>query len=136
MAITIGPTLRNGRAAVVLDAIDAGTPAAYIELRDGTRPANPTVTATGVVRATITLANPAFPAPTTVDTAANGVPITVQAASDGTPTWFRVYDGDGTAVHDGSAGGSGSDAVISPSTLTAGQDVTLVSFVWTEPDGV
>jgi hypothetical protein len=137
MAVTLTPTHRNARAAVVLSAVDAGTGPGTVQLRTGTRPADPTVTATGTLVVTFTLADPAFPTPTAKDTVAAAV-AQVQAATDGTPTWARVLDSDGTAVFDLSAGGTGSgaDVIISPAALTEGQDVDLVSMTWTEPDGV
>jgi hypothetical protein len=136
VAITITTTARNSRASIVLDAIDAGVGAGYIELRDGTRPAAPSVAASGTLGATITLADPSFPAPTTATTTANAA-ADVTAAAAITPTWFRVYDSTGAAVFDGSAGatGSGADAIVNPATFEVGQDVVLESLTWTEPDG-
>jgi hypothetical protein len=131
MAVTLPPALRNARAAVVLGAVDAGTGPGVLELRDGTRPASPTDTATGTLIVTLTLADPAFPAPTAKDTDANTV-AQVQAAAAGTPTWGRVKDSDGVAVFDESVGGG---ITITPATLEAGQDVDLTLLRWTEPDG-
>ena len=135
MAITIPTALRDARASVVLDAVDAGTPAAYLELRDGTRPADPSVAATGTLGATIVLGNPAFPAPDASGTTAANAAATVQAVAAVTPTWFRLYDGDGAAVFDGSAGATGTDAIVNPAAFEIGQDVILESLTWTEPDG-
>jgi hypothetical protein len=136
VAITITTGDRDARAAVILDKIDVATPAAYIQLRDGTRPAGPATAATGTLLATITLPAPAFPAPHGSGvTSANGLPITVQGAATGDPTWFRLCNGDNVAVFDGTAGTSGTDAVLSAATITEGENVELTALTWTEPDG-
>jgi hypothetical protein len=136
MTVTIPPTLRNARAAVILGAIDAGAGPGVLQLRDGTRPADPTATATGTLIVEFELDDPAFPAPTSGSTDA-ATAAQVQAAADGTPTWGRVLDSDGTAVFDLDAGGTGSgaDVIITPAELTEGQDVDLVLLRWHEPDG-
>lgn len=134
MTLSLANTARTAMCDALVDLLDAGTGAGTIEIRSGTRPANPDTTATGDVLAVITLEDPAF------GSASNGVatlndPAPVTAVADGTATWFRAYDGDGSAVFDGDVGvtGSGADLELATTSITTGLTVDITGGTVTVP---
>lgn len=134
MTLSLANTARTAMCDALVDLLDAGTGAGTIEIRSGTRPANPNTTATGDVLATITLETPAF------GSASNGVatindPDPVTAVAAGTATWFRAYDGDGNAVFDGDVGatGSGADLELATTSITTGLTVDITGGTVTVP---
>ena len=134
MTLSLANTARTAMCDALVDLLDAGTGAGTIEIRSGTRPANPNTTATGDVLATITLKTPAF------GSASNGVatindPDPVTAVAAGTATWFRAYDGDGNAVFDGDVGvtGSGADLELATTSITTGLTVDITGGTVTVP---
>lgn len=134
MTLSLANTARTAMCDALVDLLDAGTGAGTIEIRSGTRPANPNTTATGDVLATITLETPAF------GSASNGVatindPDPVVAVAAGTATWFRAYDGDGNAVFDGDVGatGSGADLELATTSITTGLTVDITGGTVTVP---
>lgn len=115
--LRLATAARNAAADAVVDLLDVGTanPAAKLEIRDGTQPADPQTAATGTVLATVDLANPA------AGGAASGQavitdPAPVTGSAAGVATWARFYDRNGTAVMDcdvtGTGGGWGAHVVI------------------------
>ena len=63
MALSLATAARNAMCDALVDLLDAGAAAAKIEIRSGTRPANPNTAATGTLLATVTLIDPAFGGP-------------------------------------------------------------------------
>lgn len=121
MAITHSATLRNDFAADVLTRQDAGTtnPSARFILRQST-----------TVLATIAL--DATSGTVTAETlTVSGLPKTVAASASGTPDNFIVTDRDNNLVWQGSAGTSGTDAILDNGTTTSGLDVTLQTLTYT-----
>lgn len=116
MAIGIDTTIRNNRLQVIMDALDAGVNAGYIEFYTGTRPATGGALAGNTLLGTCTLSKPS-------GTIANGVftfdtiSDDQSADNDGTMTWCRFFDGDGTFVMDASVGLSGSTATVIATTV-------------------
>ncbi len=134
MAIAHAVGLRNTIANDVRTAIDVGAAAGKIEIRDGTRPANPETAATGTVLATVVLADPAGGA------AASGSvtltdPAAVTGAAAGTATWARILDGAGAAVMDCTvtATGGGGDITLSTTTISVGVTVDMGALTYTAP---
>jgi hypothetical protein len=98
-----------------------------IEIRSGTRPANPDTTATGTVLATIVLKDPPF-------NSANGVltindPDAVTATASGTAGWFRLLNASDAAILDGSvsATGGGGDLQLATTSITTGLSVDITA---------
>lgn len=103
------------------------------------QPANAdTAVSTQTAIATFTLPNPAFSAAAgaagaTTTKTMNAV-ANVTASATGSPVWFRIFQSDGvTAVIDGSAGTSGTDAILNVASFSSGDTVTLVSCVFNFP---
>jgi len=108
---------------------------------DGARPANvDTAISTQKALVTFVLPNPAFN--NAVDTtngghATAGAVTPVKAAQTGTATFFRIFDGDGVAVFDGTVTdttGNG-DLKLSSTAVIKDIDVTVVSLTTTMPKG-
>lgn len=127
MVLHFATATRNAMLDAIATALNAGSGAAYIEVRSGTQPANANTAASGTVLATITLTDPAQ------DGAASAGVLTIDAdpdisataAATGTASWARVYDSTGAAVFDGSVATSGGDFTITSTSITSGQTVTL-----------
>lgn len=117
MAITHSATLRNDFASDVLTRMDAGTtnPSARFILKEG-----------ATVLATIALDNPCGAVSGEVLTF-SGFPKTVAASASGTPDSFDITDRDNNVIWSGSAGTSGTDAILSSSTTTSGLNITINS---------
>mgnify|MGYP006976796087 CR=1 FL=1 len=132
MSLTLATSLRSALAAEIAAALDGGS----IEIRTGTRPANPGVAAGGTLLATVVLESPAF-------TESGGVltlvdPDPVVAAANGTATWCRFLDSGGTAVMDGkvTATGGGGDLTLATTTISTGLTVDVTGGTITMPAGV
>lgn len=129
MAIQLSTSLRSSRATAIVTALGS---AGYIEIRSGTRPANPATAVTGTLLATLPLSS-------TAGTVSNGVltmnAITADSSADntGTATWFRAFNATGpVAVFDGNVGTSGSDLNLNSVSIVAGGSVSISSFVITD----
>jgi hypothetical protein len=134
MALTLATTARTAMADALVDLLDAGAGAGKIEIRSGTRPANPNTTATGTLLATVTLIDPAFGA------ASSGVatlsdPVAVSAVATATATWFRAMDSNNAAVFDGdvTATGGGGDLTLATTSITTGLSVDVTGGTVTMP---
>ena len=125
----------------VVDLLDADASAGYIEIRDGTKPADPNTAATGTLLATCTLSGTAFGAATvaspSVATAA-AISDDTSADASSTATWFRAYDGAAVAVIDGDvstvAAGTG-DLQLDDTAIVAGGTVSITSWTVSHPTG-
>jgi hypothetical protein len=138
MTLHIKTTVRLALLDLLADAVDAGSGPGTIEIRSGSQPANADTGATGTLLATFTCADPAFDAAVNTSgvtsVAIDAEPdLSVAAVASGTASWARVKDSDGNVVFDGTVGTSGTDFVITSTTITSGQTVTLVSGAITLP---
>lgn len=118
----------------LIDRLDSGSAAGYIEVRTGAQPSSADAAATGTLLATITLGDPAFGAAVNGVKTANAI-AAVPAAASGTAGWFRAYNSSGVAVLDGSVsltGGSG-DLQFNTTAFQIGTDVTITSWTVTLP---
>lgn len=116
---------------------DAGmTPldGAFLEIRDGTQPANTGVAATGTLGATITFENPGtsnWGTPYGVTVALPSASVT--GAANITPTWARLYQSDHTTVLMDMTCGPAGVLVLSQATISVGQRVQLEALVLYDP---
>ncbi len=121
-----------------LDAlIDTGASAPVIEFRTGTQPADPDTTATGSEVATVTMTN-GSPFGNAADGTITANTITDDTSATGNAsavTWFRLKDGDGNGVVDGTVGISSSDINFAAVIWPAGSTVQVTSLTFTMPDG-
>jgi hypothetical protein len=124
----------------VVDLLDGGAGAGYIEVRTGAQPASVGTAASGTLLATLTLSDPAFgnatsanPAVATADTVTSDTNVD----ATGTAGWFRAYDSAGTAIIDGSvtATGGGGDMTFDTVSFVAGGTAALTSWTVSLPTG-
>lgn len=136
MTLTLATSARNAMCDALVDLLDAGSGAGTIQIRSGTRPADPNTTATGTLLATVTLIDPAFGAAST-GAATLSDPVAVTAVATGTATWFRALDSTGAAVMDGrvTATGGGGDLTLSTTSITSGLSVDITGGTVTMPVG-
>lgn len=131
MGLTKNDVLRNQQADDLGTIFDGGT----LEIRSGTRPADPDSAATGTLLVSITIPTPAFNAASGGSISKTGT-WTGTAVADGTATWARFKDSGATMNMDADVAESSADLVISDSSVVTDQDVDVVSLTITIPDGV
>lgn len=130
MTVGLNATLRNARANVIRDAVDAGPGPGLFRVYDGTRPA------TGGTATTL-LAELTFSDPSAAN-ASGGVltfsAITADASANatGTATWGRMVDSTGAFVEDFSVGTSAADYILNTVSITSGVQVQCTSAAITE----
>ena len=137
MTTRISTAARNAAADGVVDLLDAGAGAGYIEIRTGAQPAAVGDAATGTLLATLPLSDPAFGAAANGTATAGAITSDANADNSGNAGWFRAYDSEGTAVIDGSvtATGGGGDMQLTSVAITAGETVQVTSWTVTMPAG-
>lgn len=136
MALGLSTSARNAACDAIVDLLDAGAGAGTIQIRSGTRPANPNTTATGTLLATVTLIDPAFGAAST-GVATLTDPASVTGVAAGTASWFRALDSNSNAVMDGdvTATGGGGDLQLNTTTISVGLTVDITGGTVTMPIG-
>jgi len=106
---------------------------AIVKLKSGAQPANCAAADTGTVIATFSLAADWMAASSSGSKAFSSVPLTDAAAdNNGVLQHYRVYATDGTTCHmQGSitATGGGGDLTVDNVVVTAGQSVSITSWV-------
>lgn len=122
----------------IVDLLDAGSGAGYIEIRTGSPPTNLEDAATGTLLATLTLGDPAFGNAADDDPGATATAntITDDSAADaaGTAGWFRGYDSDDTPIIQGTCGTSDADMILASTTIPLGATVEVTSWTVTVPE--
>jgi len=111
----------------LVDLIDVGG-AGTLAIRSGTRPATTDTAVTGVLLATLTFSATAFGAATTASpSVATAAAITSDSSADATntATWFRIFNGSGTAIMDGNVGTSGEDLNLNTTSIVTGAVVSI-----------
>jgi hypothetical protein len=136
MATRITTARRNAAADSVVDAIDVGAPASTVEIRSGAQPASANDVDAGTLLATLSLPDPAFGAAAAGVATANAIAAVTGSAAD-TAGHFRVKNGDGTTVMDGSvtATGGGGDMELNTVTISVGVNVEVTAWTVTMPAG-
>jgi hypothetical protein len=136
MTITLSNAARTAMCDALVDLLDGGSGAGYIEIRSGTRPATVATAVTGTLLAEVTLEDPAFGAASS-GAATVADPDSVTAAATGTATWFRAYNSDDVAVFDGkvTVTGGGGDLTLATVDLVSGLSVDITGGTITMPAG-
>jgi hypothetical protein len=138
MATRISQAAAKAACDAVVDLLDGGPAAGYIEIRTGSQPATVNTAATGTLLGTLTLSDPAFGNATTASpSVATASAITSDTSADATGTagWFRGYDSTGAAVIDGSvtATGGGGDLTLDSVSIVAGGTIAMTSWTISHP---
>lgn len=129
MALGYSSTARNNRLAAVRDLIDGGAGAGLLRIYDGSRPA--TCGAATTLLAELTCSDPCAGAPAAGVLTLSAITADASANASGTATWHRFVDSTGTCVVDGNCGTSGSDMNLNVTTVTAGVQFSVTSYVIT-----
>lgn len=127
MAITLTTAARNAACDAIVDLIDAGTGAGYLEIKSGAS----TVAGTNEV-ATLAFSDPAFGAASSGVATASAITDDT-SATGGTASHFTIFDSDNAAVMQGTVSTSGADLNLSSVTIGAGDTVSISSFTVTMP---
>jgi hypothetical protein len=124
MTLTLATASRNAACKAVTDLVDAGAGAGKLKIK-----------ASSTVLVTITLANPAFGAPSTGVATAASLPKSGVAANAGTADGYEITDGSDVVVASGSVTitGGGGDITLDNTSITVGQTVTLNTLTHTQP---
>lgn len=130
MTTRVATSGRNAAVDAIVDLLDAGAGAAYIEIRTGSQPATANTAATGTLLGTLTCSDPAFGAAASGTATASTITGDSSADATGTAGWFRAYDSTGAAVIDGSitATGGGGDLQLSSVSIVAGGTINITSW--------
>lgn len=124
----------------IVDLLDAGSGAGYIQVRTGTAPTNLEDAATGTLLGTLTCSDPAFgdAADANPGARATASAITSDSSADnaGDAGWFRAFDSNNVARIQGSCGlsGSGADMILNNVTIQAGGSIAVTSWTFTVPE--
>lgn len=138
--------ITTAAAADMLDALTALMDGGTVQIRSGTKPADPsTAPGDGTLLASITLNNPAFGAAaadspaTRAVAAADDSPALSDATADatGTASWFRVLNSASpqVAVMDGTVGTSDADMIVNTTSLVSGSPFSITSWEIRMPTG-
>lgn len=117
----------------IVDLLDGGAGAGYIEIRTGSQPATVATAASGTLLGMLPLSDPAFgnasAASPSVATA-SAITSDTNADASGTAGWFRAYDSNAAAVIDGSitATGGGGDMTLDTVTIVAGGTIAMTGW--------
>ncbi len=124
----------------IVDLLDSSTAPGTIGIYDGAQPTDVDTAITSQVKlAELTLSSTAFGGATDnapgAKATANAITADTSADASGTATWFRAFDGGGTAVIDGSVGESGSfDLIINDVTINVTQTVSASAWEFIVPE--
>lgn len=124
MAITMTTAARNAAADGVVDLVDQGAGAGKLKIY---------TTGLGTLLATLTMSDPAFGAAATGVATANAITSDTSADATGTAAEFTMTDSDDVEIFRGSVGTSGADLNLNTVSITAGVEVSVTSFTYTQP---
>ena len=119
----------------LVDSVDAGASAGYIEFRTGSAPATCEAADTGTVAATCTLNDPAFGS--AADDTGNSRAMvaldvspepTDSSATGGTAAHFRIKDSNNVVRFQGTVGTSGADINFDNNVFAAGAEVRVTGL--------
>jgi hypothetical protein len=126
VTIKIAVATRNAMLDTLVDTVDAGPAAGTVKVYTGAQPATADTAASGTLLLTFTCKDPAFGAAGSGTVTLDTTPaLSAVAAATGTAGWARVADSTGATVFDGAVGTSGTDFLISSTSVTSGATVTL-----------
>ena len=125
MALALTTALRNAHLDAITAAIDAGAGAGVVRIYDGARPASGGTATT--LLGTVTCTDPAAPAASGGVLTFNAFTEDSSADATGTASWARIEDSAGAWVMDMDVGTSGTELVMSTTSITAGGPIRIDS---------
>ena len=132
----ISTAARNAACDAIVDLVDGGTGAGYVEVRTGAPPTNPGSASTGTLLATCTMSDPAFGAAATGVATASSITSDTSADATGDAGHFRVYDSDANCIFQGTAGeaADSADMTFDNKSIVATGQVAISSMTVTVPE--
>lgn len=132
----ISTAARNAACDAIVDLVDGGAGAGYIEIRTGAPPANCAAADSGTLLATLPMSDPAFGAAVAGVATAAAITSDTNADNSGTAAHFRIKDSDGTVIAQGTAGEAADtpNLVFDNKTIVAGGTVAISSLTVTVPE--
>ena len=126
---------RNGACDAIVDLVDGGAGAGYIQIRTGAPPTNPGDANSGTLLGTCPMSDPAFGAAATGVATANAITSDSTADASGTAGHFRVFDSNDVCIFQGTAGVTGDtpNMVFDNATIVAGGVIAISSMTLTVP---
>jgi len=117
-----------------IDAVAARLNSGFLDIYDGTQPADADTAITSQVKlAHLSFNSTAFASASGGSASANAITSDTAADATGTATWFRCYETGGTvAVFDGSVGTGTNNLVLNTTSIVANAQVSCSAFTITQ----
>lgn len=122
---TLATPARNAACNATVDLADAGSGSGFMRVRQGT-----------TTLCDITLAKPAFGnagANVIGRAECNGLPLSGTCSASGVPDNYQILDSTGALCWSGTAGTSGTDAILDQASVAIGQTLTILAFTMSQP---
>lgn len=131
----ISTAARNAACDAVVDLIDGGSGAGYVRIYTGSPPTNVSDSPSGTLLGTLTCSDPAFGSSSNGIATAQSVTSDSSADATGTAGWYRVFDSNGVAIMQGTAGNaaSSSDMTLANAAIVSGGTISITSWTVTMP---
>lgn len=122
----------------VVDLVDGGAGAGYIQIRTGAAPTNCEDANTGTLLATLTMSDPAFGAAADLNPGARATAaaITSDTSADATGTagHGRVFDSNNVCIMQGAAAAGSGEFNFNSVAIQSGAEVAITSMTYTQPE--
>lgn len=133
MALRLSTGSRNLATDAIVDALDAGAGAGYIQIRTGAQPTNVADAASGTLLGTLTFSDPAFGSSATGTATASAITSDTNADASGTAGHARLCDSN-DAIHSDADCAQGSGTInFDNNVIVAGGTIAISSFTLTTP---
>ena len=131
----ISAAARSAACNGIVDLLDAGSGAGYVQIRTGSPPATPATSDSGTLLGTVPFSDPAFGNASTGVATANDFTPDSSADASGDAGHFRAKDSDGNVIFQGTAGESADspDMVFDDKSIVAGGVIDITSMTVTVP---
>ncbi len=124
MGLTLPTNVRNAACDAIVDLIDAGVGAGYLEIH---------TSAFGTKLATLTFSDPAFGAAAVGVATASAITSDSSADNTGTAAVFKIFDSAANEVMRGTVGTSGADINFNTVSWTTGDAISISAMTMTMP---
>lgn len=133
MATRLSTAARNAACNGVVDLLDAGSGAGYIQIRDNTQPTNVGDADNGNLLGTCPFSDPAFGNAATGVATAGAITSDTSADASGTAGHFRAKDSDNNIIFDGTCGQGSGDMNFDNNVIVAGGVIAISDMTFTVP---
>lgn len=133
--LKISHAARSAACDAVVDLIDGGAGAGYMQIRTGSPPTNVADADAGTLLGTLTFSDPAFGAASSGVATANSITSDTDADASGDAGHFRIKDSNNVVIMQGTAGNAGDtpDLVFNNKAIVLGGTISCSSLTVTMP---